>query len=93
MEAEVLNHRYGMASILDGKLACSVMDGSNGYVNPALIPKAFLVQDTQFQTFLRFDELTRFQEIMLSHGLPVVASQDEIKGYRTDKRTVHCLTA
>jgi len=48
MEAEVLNHRYGMASMLDGKLACSVMDGSNGYVNTALIPKAFPVQDAQF---------------------------------------------
>jgi len=82
-----------MASMLDGKLVCSVMGESNSNVDAALIPKAFLVQDAQLQTFLRFDELTRLQEIMLSHGLPVVASQDEIKGYRTDRRTVHCLTA
>jgi len=57
------------------------MGKSNGNVNAALIPKAFLVQDTQLQTFLRFDELTRLKEIMLSHGLPLVASQNEVKGY------------
>jgi len=79
--------------MLDGKLACLVMGESDGNVDAALIPKAFLIQNTQFQTFLRFDILTRLQEIMLSHGLPVVASQDEIKGYRADKGAVHCLTA